>query len=70
MSDAEEAVEGAGKKRAMMVVAEDDGEMKPIAACWKKADAIRAAEDPNFATHTSLEGDSSATLMLVAKEKK
>ena len=56
MSDAEEAVEGAGKKRAMMVVAEDDGEMKPIAACWKKPGAIRAAEDPNFATHTSLEG--------------
>lgn len=49
-------MEGAGKKRAMMVVAEDDGEMKPIAACWKKPDAIRAVEDPNFATHTSLEG--------------
>lgn len=53
--DAEEAAEAAGKKLAMMV-AEDDGEMKLVAACWK-ADAIRAVEEPNFgdriATHTS-----------------
>lgn len=53
--EAAEAAEAAGKKLAMMV-AEDDGEMKLVAACWK-ADAIRAVEEPNFgdriATHTS-----------------